>query len=54
MPVTSWLARFLQQLVMNFLILKAGIKEMPLEDRIEKLARLALLALLFATLGWIV
>ena len=33
---------------------RSGIENMPLEDRIEKYARLVLVALLFATLGWIV
>jgi hypothetical protein len=31
-----------------------GVKNMPIEDKIEKYARLVLVALLFATLGWIV
>jgi len=31
-----------------------GRKTIPIEDKIEKLARLVLVALLFATLGWIV
>ena len=35
-------------------LFNTGISDMPLEDKIEKLARLALVALLFATLGWIV
>jgi hypothetical protein len=34
--------------------LGVAISHMSMEDRIEKLARLALVALLFATLGWIV
>jgi hypothetical protein len=33
---------------------RIGVKNMPMEDRIEKIARLVLVALLFATLGWIV
>jgi hypothetical protein len=33
---------------------RIGVKDMSIEDRIEKLARLVLVALLFATLGWIV
>jgi hypothetical protein len=31
-----------------------GVEIMTMEDRIEKYARLVLVALLFATLGWIV
>jgi hypothetical protein len=45
------LARFVQLPGMNQF--KIG-DAMPIEDRIEKYARLVLIALLFATLGWIV
>lgn len=31
-----------------------AVKDMPLEEKVEKLARLALVALLFATLGWVI
>ncbi|HUN69632.1 MAG TPA: hypothetical protein VMU46_12585 [Burkholderiales bacterium] len=41
-------------MVMNFMFMKTGLREMPLEDRIEGLARLALIALLLAILGRIV
>jgi hypothetical protein len=41
-----------QHWAMNFP--RIGVKDMPLEDKIEKFARLVLVALLFATLGWIV
>ena len=51
-PRQAWLARFLQRLVMN--LSRLGLKNMPIEDRIEKIARLVLVALLFATIGWIV
>ena len=34
--------------------LDVAIRHMSMEDRIEKLAPLVLVALLFATLGWIV
>jgi hypothetical protein len=33
---------------------RIGIKHMPIEDKIEEFARLVLVALLFAALGWIV
>ena len=33
---------------------RIGVKNMLLEDKIERYARLVLVALLFATLGWIV
>ena len=33
---------------------RLGIKNLPIEDRIEKITRLVLVALLFATLGGIV
>jgi hypothetical protein len=46
------LARFLQLLVVDFPSI--GVKNMPIEEKIEKFARLVLVALLFATLGWIV
>jgi hypothetical protein len=32
---------------------RLGFQTMPIEDRIEKIARVVLVALLFATLGWI-
>jgi hypothetical protein len=46
------LARFLLYWVVD--LPRIGAENMPIEDRIEKYARLVLVALLFATLGWIV
>jgi len=46
------LARFLQRWLVD--IPRVGAEFMPIEDRIEKYAHLVLVALLFATLGWIV
>jgi hypothetical protein len=45
------LARFLQPLVMANL--RVGRETIAAEDKIERLARLVLVVLLFATLGWI-
>jgi hypothetical protein len=45
-------ARFLLYWVVD--LPRTGVEIMPIEDRIEKYARLVLVALLFATLGWIV
>lgn len=46
------MACFLQHLVMD--LSRIGGKNVPIEDKIEKLARLVLVALLFATLAVIV
>jgi hypothetical protein len=44
LPAMIWLVKYLS----------VAIRHMTLEERIENLARLVLVALLFATLGWIV
>jgi len=52
MPVAVDLARFLQYKGMN--LLRSAFRELPVEDRIEQLTRVILLALLLATLYSIV
>ena len=52
MPAAADLARFLQKKGMSYLRMVLG--NMPIEDRIDQVARVVLLALLLATLYSIV
>ena len=52
MPVSGRLARFLHVGSMNFM--PALGADTPIEDRIDQIARLVLIALLLVTLAWAV